>query len=181
MKNLVGFRLRASGFGFLASVLLGVVSLGAQTPAIPPQPLSAFVEPGVLPKAWMSGGPKCMEQPSFQVHEYNPNFFILRQSGCIHYEKPFLFLIFGRERALLEDTGAGQIDTASVVSGLVAQWAKRNHRTGPVPLVVRSSVSSWITTTRRSRVSVTSSSTMSHPAAMAPLKAARVFSGKRAG
>ena len=45
--------------------------------------------------------------PAFQVHEYNPNFFILRQSGCIHYEKPFLYLIFGRDKALLEDTGAG--------------------------------------------------------------------------
>jgi glyoxylase-like metal-dependent hydrolase (beta-lactamase superfamily II) len=70
------------------------------------------------------------------VHEYNPNFFILRQSGCIHYEKPFLYLIFGRDKALLEDTGAGQIDTASIVTNLVAKWAKRNNKTGPVPLIV---------------------------------------------
>ena len=50
--------------------------------------------------------------PDWQVHEYNPNFFILRQSGCIHYEKPFLYLFFGRDSALLEDTGAGKATTA---------------------------------------------------------------------
>ena len=84
---------------------LGPMPAGAAQ-AMPPQPLSAFIEPGVLPKSWLTGGPKCMEVPAFQVHEYNPNFFIIRQSGCIHYEKPFLYLIFGRDKVLLEDTGA---------------------------------------------------------------------------
>ena len=112
------------------------VAAKAPNPTGPAQPLSAFVEPGVLPKAWTVSGPNCMEMPAWQVHEYNPNFFILRQSGCIHYEKPFLYLIFGRDKALLEDTGAGQIDTASVVMDLIAKWAKRNNKTGPVPLIV---------------------------------------------
>ena len=140
MKNLAGFRRRASGFGYSASALalLAVAAVGAQAPApaIPPQPLSAFVEPGVLPKSWTSGGPKCMEQPSFQVHEYNPNFFILRQSGCIHYEKPFLYLIFGRDKVLLEDTGAGNIDTAPVVMDLIGRWQKRNNRPAAPQLIV---------------------------------------------
>jgi hydroxyacylglutathione hydrolase len=149
--NAKGFGLRASGFRYLAPggswlqafrpaliAALAVVSLGAQAPApaIPAQPPSAFVEPGVLPKSWMSGGPKCMEQPSFQVHEYNPNFFILRQSGCIHYEKPFLYLIFGRDKVLLEDTGAGNIDTASVVMDVIAKWQKRNNKPSPPQLIV---------------------------------------------
>jgi len=100
------------------------------------QPLGASVDPGVLPTAWAVSGPDCGKAPAWQVHEYNPNFYILRQSGCIHYEKPFLYLIFGRDKALLEDTGAGQIDSASVVKGLIATWAKRNGRNGPVPLIV---------------------------------------------
>jgi glyoxylase-like metal-dependent hydrolase (beta-lactamase superfamily II) len=100
------------------------------------QPLSPSVEPGVLPTAWAVSGPDCGEAPAWQVHEYNPNFYILRQSGCIHYEKPFLYLIVGRDTALLEDTGAGQIDSASVVEDLLAKWAKRNGKTGPVPLIV---------------------------------------------
>jgi hydroxyacylglutathione hydrolase len=106
--------------------------LSAQTPPLPPA--SAF-EPGTFPAAWRSGGPKCTEIPNWQVHEYNPNFFILRQSGCIHFEKPFLYLIFGRDRALLEDTGAGAADTASIISDLLSQWARRNNKSS-VPLVV---------------------------------------------
>jgi glyoxylase-like metal-dependent hydrolase (beta-lactamase superfamily II) len=128
-----------------AGLATGLVTarIQAQAPAgaaqaMPPQPLSAFVEPGVLPKSWMTGGPKCMEMPAWQVHEYNPNFFIIRESGCIHYEKPFLYLIFGRDKALLEDTGAGEVAnaTAPMVMDLVAKWAKRNNKTGPVPLIV---------------------------------------------
>src|SRR4029077_19380154 len=110
----------------------------AAAQALPPQPPSAFIEPGVLPPSWLTGGPNCMEMPAFQVHEYNPNFFIIRQSGCIHYEKPFMYLIFGRDKALLEDTGAGQVDalTAPMVMDLVAKWSKRNNQTAPLPLIV---------------------------------------------
>jgi hydroxyacylglutathione hydrolase len=119
----------------LLAVLAAAVSM-AQAPAAPAPPASALVEPGVLPGSWTSGGPKCMELPAWQIHEYNPDFFILRESGCIHYEKPFLYLIFGKDKALLEDTGAGQIDTAPVVMDLIAKWARRNGRTAPVPLIV---------------------------------------------
>lgn len=137
-------RLLAALGALLATVSLAVQAL-AQAPAqvsapaaptVPPQPASAFVEPGVLPRSWRPAGPRCMEVPAWQVHEYNPNFFILRQSGCTHYEKPFLYLIFGRDRALLEDTGAGTIDTAPFVMELVAQWSRRNGRTTPLPLLV---------------------------------------------
>ena len=114
---------------------LGVVGAGLVLAA--QQPLTG-VEPGVLPKSWPVSGPDCAgtPAPAWHVHEYNPDFFILRQSGCTHYEKPFLYLIFGRDKALLEDTGAGQIDSASVVKELIANWSKRNGRTAPVPLVV---------------------------------------------
>jgi hydroxyacylglutathione hydrolase len=114
----------------VACVLLLVSSLVAGPPP------SASVEPGVLPNSWRSGGPKCLEMPAWQIHEYNPSFFILRESGCIHYEKPFLYLIFGRDKAILEDTGAGPIDSASVVMDLVAKWSKRNNKPAPVPLIV---------------------------------------------
>jgi len=74
--------------------------------------------------------------PAWQVHEYNPNFFIIRESGCIHFEKPFLYLIFGKDKALLEDTGAGKVETAPMIMDLIAKWSKRNSKTEPVPLIV---------------------------------------------
>lgn len=104
--------------------------LVAQTSAPP-----AGIEPGTLPKSWITGGPNCMEVPAWQIHEYNPTFYILRESGCTNYEKPFLYLILGSERALLVDTGAGDSDAAMVVKRVLGQVAKRDNR-AVLPLVV---------------------------------------------
>lgn len=100
-----------------------------------PHPDGGPVQPGVLPQRWITGGPRCMEVPDWQVHEYNEDFYILRESGCTHYEKPFLYLIFGRDRALLEDTGAGPVDTQSIIRNVVSKWLKRKNRES-IPLLV---------------------------------------------
>jgi glyoxylase-like metal-dependent hydrolase (beta-lactamase superfamily II) len=91
---------------------------------------------GVLPAKWTTGGPRCTEVPEWQVHEYNEDFFILRESGCTHYEKPFLYLLFGSNRALLVDTGAGKADVARAVYGVIGKWVERTKRTAPMPLTV---------------------------------------------
>lgn len=92
--------------------------------------LGQELEPGHLPSAWRSGGPDCVALPDWQVHEYNLDFYILRQSGCIHFEKPFLYLFFGKQRALLVDTGAGESNAADAVKKLMAQKKRE------MPLVV---------------------------------------------
>ena len=99
------------------------------------QPDGGGFEAGVLPHTWRTGGPKCMEAPDWQVHEYNADFYIMRESGCTHYEKPFLYLIFGGERALLLDTGAGKVDTRAAVMQVMANWMKRRNR-ATMPLLV---------------------------------------------
>src|SRR5258708_26364867 len=71
-----------------------------------------------LPRIWATGGPDCSSLHRWQIHEYNPGLTILRQSGCTHYEKPFLYLIKGSERALLIDTGAGKPEVGAVVREL---------------------------------------------------------------
>jgi hydroxyacylglutathione hydrolase len=100
-----------------------------------PQPDGGPFDPGTLPARWRTGGPNCIETPDWQVHEYNRDFFILRESGCTHYEKPFLYLIFGRDRAMLEDTGAGDADTAAIVDNVMRKWLKRSKRAS-IPLLV---------------------------------------------
>jgi hydroxyacylglutathione hydrolase len=90
---------------------------------------------GMLPTSWITGGPKCMEVPDWQVHEYNPDFYILRESGCTHFEKPFLYLLFGADKVLLVDTGSGNNDAARAVSGVIGKWLRRNRRES-IPLVV---------------------------------------------
>jgi glyoxylase-like metal-dependent hydrolase (beta-lactamase superfamily II) len=101
--------------------------------------------PGTVPTGWKSGGPNCVSMPDWQVREYNEDFYIIRQSGCINPEKPFLYLIFGEEKALLEDTGVAllmpdgsrgtAVPTAPVILDVMAKWAaKKKHK--PVSLVV---------------------------------------------
>jgi hydroxyacylglutathione hydrolase len=93
------------------------------------------IETGTLPVSWQTGGPNCLELPAWQVHEYNSSFYILRESGCTHYEKPFLYVIFGKEHALLIDTGAGESDAAQVTQKLIAKWMRQNQRSS-ITLVV---------------------------------------------
>jgi glyoxylase-like metal-dependent hydrolase (beta-lactamase superfamily II) len=95
----------------------------------------AKVRGGQLPQKWITGGPNCTEVPDWQIQEYNEDLFILRESGCTDYEKPFLFLFFGKERALLEDTGSGPAETARAVRGVMSKWLQRNKRES-IPLVV---------------------------------------------
>src|SRR5688572_17646394 len=101
----------------------------------------AGLVPGSLAEPWLTAGPNCVSMPDWQVHEYNEDFYILRQSGCLNAEKPFLYLIFGEQKALLEDTGVATepdgrvIPTAPVVMDLIAKWAKKKNR-APMPLVV---------------------------------------------
>ncbi len=93
------------------------------------------MRPGSLPAHWMTGGPDCVEVPDWQVHAYNEDFYILRQSGCVNYEKPFLYLLFGKDKALLEDTGAQPSDAARAVTDVVAKWLKAKGRTS-IELIV---------------------------------------------
>src|SRR5262252_4953085 len=95
-----------------AFVLISLAAIGGTQS---PQPDGGGVARGVLPDRWQVSGPDCPPEPRFQVHEYNADLVILRESGCSNYEKPFLFLIFGKARALLLDTGAGRTDVAQVV------------------------------------------------------------------
>ncbi len=71
----------------------------------------AWSEPvaGSLDVHWNEGAEDCEEgapAPPLQVHQYEPQTYILRQSLCSTFEAPFLYLLIGTEEALLIDTGA---------------------------------------------------------------------------
>lgn len=95
---------------------------------------SAAVTVGALDVQWIHGSPssKHNTDPDLQVHWYDANTVILRQNKAIDYEAPFMFLLFGDERAVLLDTGA----TASpdffplrrIVDELIESWLDRNPR-----------------------------------------------------
>jgi len=111
-----------------------VAALVAVACARPAQPASQLAT-GHLATNWYAGGTDCTNTPQFRVQPYNDDFVILRQAACTNYEKPFLYLIFGRDRALLFDTGAGHVDVAARVDSLIRDWLHRNLRTS-IALVV---------------------------------------------
>jgi hydroxyacylglutathione hydrolase len=113
------------------ALLLPICSAQAQFP----QPNGGTVERGSLPKHWLSQESKCMEIPEWQVHEYNPGFYLLRQSPCTDYEKPFVFLLFGKDKAMLVDTGSRNGDLVPTLQLTVKRWLARNGRT-VIPLLV---------------------------------------------
>ncbi len=122
----------------LRMAALGAALMGAGTMVARaqfPEPNGGDLERGTLAAHWATGGPKCMEMPEWQVHEYNPEFFILRQSGCTDFEMPFLYLIFGQDKALLWDTGSRNGDLTPTLTHVVHEWLERNHRTS-IPLMV---------------------------------------------
>ncbi len=100
-----------------------------------PEPDGGPIRSGTLPRVWQTGGPKCMEVPEWQIHEYNPDLYILRESGCTDFEKPFLFLFFGKRKALLLDTGSGKPNLGPTLDRTIHNWLTRNNRTS-IPLLV---------------------------------------------
>ncbi len=79
---------------------------------------------GTLNVAWIHGAADCgaSTDPPLQVHRFNPSTFILRQSKCLSFEAPFLYLLFGSSRTLLVDSGAtpsaAQFPVAATVNQL---------------------------------------------------------------
>ncbi len=92
---------------------------------------------GSLDVQWHAGRPSPEHDPApaIQTHAYSEHTVILRQNKSVHYEAPFLFLLFGNERALLLDTGAtadpARFPLRATVDGLIEDRLARHPRTGP--------------------------------------------------
>ncbi|TGE83232.1 MBL fold metallo-hydrolase [Pseudoalteromonas sp. KS88] len=57
---------------------------------------------------WIHGSPMCEgnSDPSIEVYQFSDTTYILRQSKCSHYEAPFIYLLFGKNKVFVLDTGA---------------------------------------------------------------------------
>lgn len=90
---------------------------------------------GSLDVAWHHGAPskrRAAAEAPIQIHRYDEHTVILRQSKTLNYEAPFIFLLFGNERALLLDTGATEdpavFPLRATVDDLVAAWLAEHPR-----------------------------------------------------
>ncbi|MBD2058335.1 MBL fold metallo-hydrolase [Oculatella sp. FACHB-28] len=89
---------------------------------------------GSLNVRWIHGSisAKHNSEPDIQVHAYNEHTYILRQNMAVHYEAPFMFLLFGNDRAILLDTGATRspefFPLRQTVDELIEQWLAKYPR-----------------------------------------------------
>ena len=109
----------------------GVDIQGPEDISSPPQ------QPGNWDVSWIHGAPDCKDSvdPPIQIHAYNEDTFVLRQSKCLHFEAPFLYLLFGDNKVFMQDTGAvtslGSKGNSinKVVEGIIDDWVKERGRT----------------------------------------------------
>lgn len=106
------------------AVLLAALTLTAPAFAEPKAPL---FEP------WIDG--TSHGEPRMQVQRYDADTYVIRQSIRTNFEGPFLYLLFGRDRVLLLDTGAGGLMVRPTIDRVIGEWSAEHHREAP-PLVV---------------------------------------------
>jgi glyoxylase-like metal-dependent hydrolase (beta-lactamase superfamily II) len=91
---------------------------------------------GDLDVRWIHGSPRGERNtdPAFQVHRYDPHTYVLRQSKALTHEAPFLYLLFGNDRALLLDTGAVKKTEGNplreTVDSVIEGWLADHPREG---------------------------------------------------
>ena len=99
---------------------------------------------GPLGVRWIHGSPPGEDNadPALQVHWHDEHTVLLRQNKAIHYEAPFLYLLFGANRAVLIDTGATfspeHFPVRQVVDDLIGAWLTTHPRDGYELLVLHS-------------------------------------------
>ena len=93
----------------------GLAASNALLGTTPPPPT-----PGVFPSDWIFG--TCASDPPLQVHAYNADTYILRQGKCTNFEGPFIYLLFGQDKVLMLDTGAGGVPIQATVQGIIDGW-----------------------------------------------------------
>ena len=87
----------------------------------------------LLFEPWING--ISTSEPQMQVQPYDYDTYVIRQSIRTNFEGPFLYLLFGSDRALLIDSGAGGLKVRPTIDRVIGEWAARHHRTS-FPLIV---------------------------------------------
>jgi len=79
-----------------------------------------------FPETWINGA-NCDTEAKGQVHKYDDNLFIIRQSVCTNFEAPFIYLLFGKNKVLMQDSGASDFGQRQLVDNIIEQWLILNN------------------------------------------------------
>jgi len=92
---------------------------------------------------WLHGAKSCKNDinPAIQVMQADASTYVLRQNKCVTFEAPFIYVLFGKDKVLVVDTGANQSPELSpiyqTVESLIEQQGGRINDK-PEVLVVHS-------------------------------------------
>jgi glyoxylase-like metal-dependent hydrolase (beta-lactamase superfamily II) len=75
-----------------------------------------------FPEPWIDGTHAA--EPELQVQHYDADTYVLRQSIKTNVEGPFIFLLFGTQRVMEVDTGAGGLKIRPTIDRIVSQWTQ---------------------------------------------------------
>lgn len=89
--------------------------------------------PKLFAERWIDGSNGV--EPATQVQALDADTFVIRQSVTTNFEAPFVYLIFGRDKALLIDTGAQDGQIRQAVDVVISNWLARTKRSD-IPLIV---------------------------------------------
>tara|TARA_B110000971_G_scaffold29102_1_gene26138 strand:+ start:1745 stop:2746 length:1002 start_codon:yes stop_codon:yes gene_type:complete len=122
----------------LSTVVLGVLSpIALAAPAFTDEGPA----PGNMLFSWIHGSLSAKDNSDVrvQVHRYNEHTYILRQNPAIHWEAPFMYLIFGAQQVVLLDSGATSeaeyFPLRQTVDAVIQRWEQANS-VSDLPLVV---------------------------------------------
>lgn len=97
--------------------------------------------PGNMRFNWIHGSLSAKDNKDVrvQVHRYNEHTYILRQNPAVHWEAPFMYLIFGKDEAILLDAGAtasaDYFPIRKTVDAVIKRWEQANG-VSDLPLIV---------------------------------------------
>jgi glyoxylase-like metal-dependent hydrolase (beta-lactamase superfamily II) len=133
LKNIDGSMLKMRILSGLMAFQMAAT--GAAISAVPTsaQELAPNVAASGLFKPWING--VSASEPQMQVQRFDDDTYVIRQSIRTNFEGPFLYLLFGIDRTILVDTGAGGLKVRPTIDRVIAEWAARHHRTS-IPLIV---------------------------------------------
>ena len=104
-------------------------------------PCQASIIAKIQQKAWLHGAEDCKQNndAAIDVLQVDADTYILRQNKCIHYEAPFIYIMFGHQAVFIQDTGATEdaddFPIYATVRALINQW-QTQHNSGNLQLIV---------------------------------------------
>jgi len=95
--------------------LIGAIFLLGAAPPAPKAPEFAH---------WIDG--VAASEPETQIQIIDADTFVVRQSVKTNFEAPFLYLLFGHDRVLLIDTGAGGLKVRPTIDRIIDEWRAKH-------------------------------------------------------